>query len=107
MPDCARATDAKVMAATATHIHAPFDRVPVIAAALSHIVPQQGSGRLNALLKPDSSRQDQPNDWLASASGEFDAEGSFLVAFHRNAHGVPGLSVFESAARGIQFSRAD
>src|ERR1700728_2008245 len=48
MPDCARASEAKLMAATATHIHALLGRFPLIATALSHIVPHNAANCLNA-----------------------------------------------------------
>jgi hypothetical protein len=40
MPDCARASDATVMATTVTHTHAPLGRFPVIIATSYQIVPQ-------------------------------------------------------------------
>jgi CubicO group peptidase (beta-lactamase class C family) len=42
------------------------------------------------------------------ANDEFDAEGNFLIAFHRDEHGsVSGLSVFAVQARGIEFTRTN
>lgn len=51
------------MAATATHIHALFGRFPLIARALSHIVPHKGANRLNAHTRSSVAqfrRQNQP-----------------------------------------------
>jgi CubicO group peptidase (beta-lactamase class C family) len=40
------------------------------------------------------------------AKDEFNADGDFLIVFHRDEHGqVAGLSVFAQSARGIEFSR--
>src|SRR5580698_6134810 len=43
MPNCARASDATVMATTVTHTHAPLGRFPVMTATSSQIVPQLDS----------------------------------------------------------------
>jgi len=57
MPDCARARDAKVMAATATQIHASLERFIGIAATLSHIVPQLHCDCLNDRWEPRGLKQ--------------------------------------------------
>lgn len=42
------------------------------------------------------------------ANDVFDVEGSIPIVFHRDAHGkVSGLSVFASAARGIEFNQTN
>lgn len=46
-----------------------------------------------------------PVELIAIAKDEFNAEGGFVIAFHRNAGKVSELSAFAPAARGIEFSR--
>jgi CubicO group peptidase (beta-lactamase class C family) len=59
----------------------------------------------NLILK---NRSNPPVNLTVIANDEFNAEGSFLIAFHRDKHGrVSGLSLFEPSARGIEFARTN
>ncbi len=53
-------------------------------------------------------RANPPIELTPIANDEFHAEGGLAIVFHRDSYGkVSGLAVFEPAARGIEFSRAD